>query len=101
MNLFEILPSIRRLFIDTAPVIYFVEQNSQYLAVVRPVFEAISDSTIAAIVSPVTLAECLVRPYELQQTQYPTIFINLSPVVQELNVSLSVKTSLLKLLDSA
>ena len=77
MNLFEILPSICRLFIDTAPVIYFVEQNSQYLAVVRPVFEAISDSMTAAIVSPVTLAECLARPCELQQTQYQTIFINL------------------------
>ncbi len=40
------LQSVTRLFLDTAPVIYFVENNPSYFERVRPVFERIDDGTL-------------------------------------------------------
>ena len=49
-------------FLDTAPAIYFVEENSHYLGVVSPFFDAASSGTLRAITSVVTLSEILVAP---------------------------------------
>nr|WP_202895846.1 PIN domain-containing protein [Iningainema tapete] len=62
---------------DTAPVVYFVEQHPHYFAVVTQVFERLGDSSLIAVASPVTLAECLVRPYSLGQTELQQYFIEL------------------------
>lgn len=77
MTIEESLQGVTRLFLDSAPVIYTVEQNLQYLALVRVVFEYIEDSLLIGVTSPVTLAECLVRPYRLGQTQLQQDFIEL------------------------
>ncbi|MBC6476292.1 MAG: PIN domain-containing protein [Hormoscilla sp. GM102CHS1] len=63
MSIDESIQSITRLFLDTAPVIYLVEQNTQYLVLVRAVFQCIREGSPIAVTSPVTLAECLVHPY--------------------------------------
>jgi predicted nucleic acid-binding protein len=57
-----VLSAATRLFLDTAPVIYFVEANPQYVAAVDTVFRRLDTGTLEAVVSPVTLAECLVHP---------------------------------------
>ena len=49
--------------VDTAPFIYFVEQHPQYLATVRPLFEAVSRGEQRIITSSLTLLELLVVPY--------------------------------------
>lgn len=54
--------AFRKVFLDTAPIIYFVEKHPDYGAAVDAVFELIDDGRISAVVSPVTLAECLVHP---------------------------------------
>ncbi len=77
MSIAEHLQGVSRLFLDTAPVIYFVERNPQYLPYVRAVFEHIRDRLLIAVTSPVTLAECLVRPYRLGQTELQQEFIDL------------------------
>lgn len=77
MSIEESLQGVRRLFIDSAPVIYFIEQHPQYFPSVRVVFEQIQNSSILGVTSPITLAECLVRPYRLEQTQLQQSFINL------------------------
>ncbi len=77
MSIAEHLQGVRKLFLDTAPVIYFVERNPQYLPYVRVVFEHVRDSLLTAVTSPVTLAECLVRPYRLGQTELQQEFIDL------------------------
>lgn len=66
-----------QMFLDTAPVIYFVEQHPQYFAVVTKVFEQFQDGSLIVVASPVTLAECLVRPYSLGQTELQQYFIDL------------------------
>lgn len=76
MTLTDRLQNVTRLFLDTAPVIYYVEENSRYRVLLNPVFELIYNGSIMAITSPVTLAECLVRPYSRGQTQLQQDFID-------------------------
>jgi predicted nucleic acid-binding protein len=55
--------SVSRLFLDTAPLIYYVEKHPQYMKILKPVFQRIDKGLITAVTSPVTLAECLIHPY--------------------------------------
>jgi len=56
--------AIRRLFLDTAPVIYHVEGAAAYQPLTDFVFQRISNGTCEAATSPITLAECLVHPFQ-------------------------------------
>jgi hypothetical protein len=38
----------QRVFLDTAPVIYFVEKSERYLDAVRPIFDRIDQGLLAA-----------------------------------------------------
>jgi len=77
MRFTDRLQAVKRLFLDTAPVIYFVEKNDRYLALLRAVFDTIDQGAIVAVTSPVTLAECLIVPYRLGQTQLLQAFEDL------------------------
>ena len=48
--------------LDTAPLIYFIEEHPIYLPIVRPFFQAVEDGDIAVVTSMVTLLEVLVQP---------------------------------------
>jgi len=74
MTLAERLQSVRRLFLDTAPVIYYVEENARYLPLVETVFDRLDTNVLAAVTSPVTLAECLVAPYRSDQAELRQVF---------------------------
>ena len=65
----DILENVRSIFLDTAPVIYFVEKNEQFLSSVKTVFGLIDDGRLVAITSPITVAECLVQPYRRELTR--------------------------------
>ncbi|PKK88775.1 MAG: hypothetical protein CVV64_17400 [Candidatus Wallbacteria bacterium HGW-Wallbacteria-1] len=43
--------------LDTAPMIYFIEENSKYFDIVKPFFEAIDAGKIRVVTSTVTLLE--------------------------------------------
>ena len=77
MSILESIQGVTRLFLDTAPVIYLVEQNPQYLVLVRAVFHRIREGSPIAVTSPVTLAECLVHPYTRGDIQLQQNFIQL------------------------
>jgi hypothetical protein len=77
VSITDSLQGVTRLFLDSAPVIYAVERNPQYLPLVRVVFERIFSGLPMGIVSPITLAECLVQPYRLGQTELQQDFIEL------------------------
>ena len=74
MRIKEALLGVKRLFLDTAPVIYLVEQNPQFFDGVRAIFEAVDRAQIRVVASPVTLAECLVGAYRANQLQVATNF---------------------------
>lgn len=77
MKIDSALQNVTHLFLDTAPVIYYVEKNPQYFAIVEFVFDQIDNSSITAVTSPVTLAECLVVPYRLGDTKLQQDFLDL------------------------
>src|ERR1700719_2577240 len=48
--------------LDTAPLIYLIEENSIYLPFVRPFFEAVDRGEFRVVTSVLTLTEVLVHP---------------------------------------
>ncbi len=66
--------------LDTAPLIYFIEQNEAYLQLVRAFFQEMSQGEFQVVTSTLTLTEVLVHPLrsgniELAE-QYRDIFID-------------------------
>lgn len=77
MKVEDSLQGVTNLFLDTAPVIYAVEGNPKYLAIVRIAFEAIDNGFLKGICSPITLAECLVHPCRFEDVDLQQIYIEL------------------------
>jgi predicted nucleic acid-binding protein len=51
-----------RVYFDVNPIIYFIEQNTQFAETVTPVFEMIGDGSILAFTSELSLTEILIKP---------------------------------------
>jgi predicted nucleic acid-binding protein len=60
MTIITALKGIRRMLLDTAPAIYYIEGNPQYAHVMKPLFEQIEANQIMLVTTPITVAECLV-----------------------------------------
>jgi predicted nucleic acid-binding protein len=55
----------KTVFIDTAPLIYFIEKHPAYLNVLKPVFTSINAGRIKGLTSTITLLEVLVHPLRM------------------------------------
>lgn len=77
MSIVNDTEKVTRLFLDTAPVIYYIEKNPDYFDLVKIAFERIDSGSLTAVTSPITLAECLVIPYRLNQTHLQRDFFDL------------------------
>lgn len=75
MKIAEALEGVRRLFLDTAPVIYYVEGNQRYLPRLEPVFERLEAGTLQAVTSPITLSECLIVPLRRRDAALQQLFV--------------------------
>ena len=64
MNIERASAGIRRLYVDSSPLIYYVERNTRYLSKMRRFINLIDTASFAAISSTLTLAEVLVGPYK-------------------------------------
>ena len=73
MTIEEALSGVSRLFLDTAPVVYLIERNPDFIDRVKPIFARL-DRDIIGVVSPITLAECLVFPIKQGLTDLEQIF---------------------------
>jgi predicted nucleic acid-binding protein len=60
---------MKRVFIDTSPFIYLVEEHPRYLAYVRWLLQRVTDGEIEAVTSVVTLAEVLVKPLRMGRAE--------------------------------
>jgi len=92
--------------LDTAPLIYFIEQNPAYLKVVRAFFQAINQGQFQVITSTLTLTEVLVHPLRagnvevagkyrdilFEQENLTTVAV--SPAIAELAAQLRAKHNL-------
>lgn len=75
MKLNDAFNGVNRCFLDTAPIIYYVEQNFSYFAIACSVFQRLRIGDFTAVTSPVTLAECLVVPCRQGLTQLKQDFV--------------------------
>ncbi|MEO6981017.1 MAG: hypothetical protein ABI113_21660, partial [Mucilaginibacter sp.] len=70
----------RNVFLDTAPLIYFIEGHSEYQEVLSRVFDANEKKDFIFITSSITLLEVLVKPLKDGNTklaeQYKNILTN-------------------------
>jgi len=55
------------IFLDTAPIIYFIEENRTYLPALKEVFLKIDQGLVSAISSFITLIELLVKPLQVKE----------------------------------
>jgi predicted nucleic acid-binding protein len=63
-----------KLFIDTAPIIYFIEEHPVYINEVSDIFDRTADGTVQVITSVITLIEVLAKPYKLGQNDIVDIY---------------------------
>ena len=54
--------------VDTSPLIYFAEANTDYKPVIKPFFAAMGHSKFAVVTSTITLVEVLVHPIRNNDT---------------------------------
>ena len=66
--------------LDTAPLIYFIEENPIWLPAIEPFFKALDQGLFQAVTSTLTITEVLVHPLRKAQlglaAQYQRILLN-------------------------
>jgi predicted nucleic acid-binding protein len=77
MKIESALMGITKLFLDTAPVIYYVQGVAPFFPQVDRVFHQIESGSVMANTSPVTLGECLVYPLRLGDAALQQNFVDL------------------------
>ncbi len=69
IKLDEALTGVKNFWLDTAPVIYFVEKHPKYDALVTEIFQRIDNDMLVGITSVVTFTEVLVQPIRKGDTK--------------------------------
>jgi predicted nucleic acid-binding protein len=64
MSMSEMLNNVNMVFLDTAPIIYYVEKKQPYFDQVKQFFDLLDAGEVTAVSSPITLAESLFYPYK-------------------------------------
>ena len=77
MKLEIALKQVTRLFLDSAPVIYYIDVNPTYIAIMDGIFDGIQSNSIRIVTSPVTLAECLILPIQQNNPSQQQLFIDI------------------------
>ena len=57
------MTEFKRVFIDTAPFIYYLENSSLYMGMVKKFFTKCIEENIQIVTSAITIEEYLVFPY--------------------------------------
>jgi predicted nucleic acid-binding protein len=75
MTLSEKLASIQTLFLDTAPIIYYIEAHPQFGPLARQAVNAFQSGGLQAYSSTITLVEVLPKPIEIGDMALANQFI--------------------------
>src|SRR4030043_1866399 len=65
MTIAEELEQINTIFIDTAPVIYYIEAHPQFGSLAKEVVDSFQSGRLSAFSSVITLTEVLPKPIEV------------------------------------
>ena len=87
--------------LDTAPLIYFIEEHPTYLPIVNPFFEKLDQGEITVVTSVITLSEVLVKPLRDDETklaqQYRDILLNINGLTTvEVSIAIAEKAAQLR-----
>lgn len=86
--------------LDTAPLIYFIEENPAYIEAVRPFFEAMDRGDFLVVTSTVTLLEVLVHPLRSNNKklaeEYRDILLNSGLMTMEVTSSIAEQAAQLR-----
>ncbi len=76
MSLDESLGGVGSLFVDTAPVIYYIEGHPAYGPITRTIFEHFVNNGIRPYSSVLMLTEVLVKPVQMNDVALVRLFSN-------------------------
>ena len=86
--------------LDTAPLIYFIEENPTYLKAVKLFFEAMDRGDFTVVTSTVTLLEVLVHPLRSNNTalaaEYRDILLNSKLISVEVSSTIAEQAARLR-----
>ena len=86
--------------LDTAPLIYFIEENPAYIETVRFFFEAMDRGDFLVVTSTVTLLEVLVHPFRSNNrklaAEYRDILLNSKLTISEVSTSIAEQAAQLR-----
>jgi predicted nucleic acid-binding protein len=86
--------------LDTAPLIYFIEENPAYIETVRSFFEAMDRGDFLVVTSTVTLLEVLVHPFRSNNrklaAEYRDILLNSKLTILEVSTSIAEQAAQLR-----
>jgi len=86
--------------LDTAPLIYFIEENSTYIEKVKVFFEAMERGSFLVVTSTVTLLEVLVHPLRSNNrklaAEYRDILLNSRLMLLEVTSGIAEKAAQLR-----
>lgn len=68
------MTEFKRVFIDTAPIIYYLENNAQYKDSVKEFFTRCMEDSIQIVTSAITIEEYLVFPYSSEKMEFADNF---------------------------
>lgn len=68
-SLIDALFNAERVCLDTAPIIYYVEDNPTFVDIIAPVIGTIERGEKKCVCSVITLTEVLVKPLETKQIE--------------------------------
>ena len=75
----------KKVFIDTAPFIYFIEKNEdnpQYYNKIKKFFDDAYNNDVDFVSSVITMEEYLVFPYRINSQEYIDLFENLIKILE-------------------
>ena len=91
----------KSLFLDTAPLLYFIEKNLRYHGIIKPVISQIDALETKGLTSTITLLEVLVHPLRDRNAklanQYKTILLSsIGLVTYEISHAISQQAALFR-----
>lgn len=68
------MTEFKRVFVDTAPIIYYLENNPQYVDLIKKFFTKCLKENIQIVTSVITIEEYLVFPYSSGKMEFADNF---------------------------
>ncbi|MEW6608538.1 MAG: PIN domain-containing protein [bacterium] len=86
MNISHEFEQINTIFIDTAPIIYYIEAHSQFGPLVKEVVTSFLSERLVAFSSVITLTEVLSKPVEVGDEKLAKKFVEFLKYGRNLNL---------------